>query len=73
MVPDEKAAVKVALAILEPIYGKKTLDGEQPFKAKLTKGVWHVEGSLPEGWLGGVAEIEFRKSDCQVLKIIHGK
>ena len=72
-VPDEETALKIAGAVLLPIYGKETLGQEQPFKAVLVENIWHVSGHLPEGWRGGVAEIEINKTDGKILRVSHGK
>lgn len=72
-VPDEETAIAIAVAVWNPIYGKKHIDGEKPFHATLKNGVWSVSGSLPDGWVGGVAEAEISKEDGRILKIIHGK
>jgi hypothetical protein len=72
-VPDEKTAVRVAEAILSPIYGEKQIEGERPFYALLKDGVWTVEGSLPPGWDGGVATIRISQQTGAVISYIHGK
>jgi hypothetical protein len=72
-VPDAETAIAVAVAIWNPIYGKKQIEEEKPFKASLSNGVWTVEGSLPEGYVGGVAIAEISKDDCKVLRVIHEK
>jgi hypothetical protein len=72
-VPDAKTAIKTAVAVWEPIYGEKQIAGEKPYHAQLTDGVWTVEGSLPDGWDGGVAIAQIAKSDGRVLLVIHGK
>ncbi|HZP78404.1 MAG TPA: NTF2 fold immunity protein [Pseudolabrys sp.] len=73
LVPDEKTAVAIALAVLIPIYGQRQIWHEMPFRAKLNDDVWRVEGSLPSGYVGGVAEIEISKEDARVISIIHGQ
>ncbi len=72
-VPDEVTAIRIAEAVLIPIYGQKKVGSERPFSAKLTKGVWKVEGYLPEGASGGVAEVRIDKRDGRILHVIHGK
>jgi len=71
-VPNEETAIKIAEAIWLPIYGEN-IYRKQPFEAKLENEVWIVNGSLPQGWKGGVPYIKIRKSDCKVLKVEHGK
>jgi hypothetical protein len=71
-VPNEETAVRVAEAILYPIYGENVYQ-QRPFIAILENEIWVIEGSLPEGMKGGVAYIEIRKKDCKVLKVSHGK
>ncbi len=73
-VPDAETAIKVAVAVWEPIYGKKEIAGEKPYKASLdAHGVWIVEGSLPKGMHGGVAVAEIEKDNGKILRISHGK
>ena len=72
-VPNEEAAIKIAIAVWEPIYGSKKIAQEKPYKAKLQNGVWLVSGSLKSGWKGGVAEIEICKATAQVIRLSHGK
>ena len=73
-VPDAKTATRIAVAIWSPIYGEKQIEGEKPFRAKLVKGVWIVEGSLPKRYgVGGVAVAEISKWDGRILRVSHGK
>lgn len=72
-VPNEETAIKIAVAVWEPIYGVKKIAQEKPYKAKLQNGIWSVSGSLKSGWVGGVAEIEICKSTAQVVRLSHGK
>jgi hypothetical protein len=82
-VPDAKTAIKIAVAVWEPIYGEKETAREKPYRAHLgTNGVWVVEGSLRQSWLssllgdvamGGVAIAEIAKDDARVLRVSHGR
>lgn len=72
-VPDAITAIRIAEAVLTPVYGEEKIKSERPFTATLRKGVWTVEGSLPEGWLGGVAVVEISKEDGRILRMSHGK
>jgi len=81
-VPDPQTAVKIAEAVLIPVYGKKLIESERPFSAKLENGVWNVAGTLqcPDGkegvialCKGGVAEVKLLKKDGRILSMIHGK
>jgi hypothetical protein len=71
-VPDAATAIKIAVAVWEPIYGRKQIRSERPFHASLRNGVWTVRGSLPRGAVGGVAEADISKRDGRVLRVIHG-
>ncbi len=73
MVPDAETAIAIAVAIWKPIYGAKEIQAQRPFKAKLIRGIWHVEGSLPAGMVGGVAEARISKTDGKVLYVLHSK
>jgi hypothetical protein len=72
-VPDEQTAIRIAVAIWEPIYGRQQIESQKPYRAMLKDGVWIVEASLPKGWLGGVALAEIAKEDGRILKVSHGK
>ena len=72
-VPDEKTAIRIAEAVWTPIYGEEKLNAERPFHATLKAGVWTVEGSLPEGTLGGVAVAEIAQRDGRIIRVSHGK
>ena len=86
-VPDSTTAIKIAEAVLIPVYGEKTIASEQPFKATLKDDVWTVEGTLncagDESTVapgekslhicdGGVALVEISKRDSHILRMTHG-
>lgn len=73
LVPDARTAIRIALAVWGPIYGDDKIADEKPFVARLRNGVWTVEGSLPEGSVGGAAYIEINEADGKVLKVTHFK
>jgi hypothetical protein len=70
-VPDSATAVRIAVAVWIPIYGEQQIMSEQPFIAKLDKGVWTVTGTLPEGYLGGTAIAHISKQDGRILFVFH--
>jgi hypothetical protein len=81
-VPDNAVAVQIAEAVLVPIYGKRQIDSEKPFTAKLDSDVWTVAGTLrcPDGkgsfttrCDGGVAVVKISKTDARILSVMHGK
>lgn len=77
-VPDSMTAVRIAEAVLAPIYPVKVLNAERPFKARLSGDTWTVEGTLPRGArgfvsVGGVAVVEISKTDGRILRVSHGK
>ena len=64
-VPNAETAVKIAEAVLVPVYGEKKILSERPFNAKLEGDVWTVEGTLHCGaphCVGGTAEVKISKS-----------
>jgi hypothetical protein len=76
-VPNSDTAGQIAEAVLIPVYGKKHIESERPFTAKLKDGVWTVSGTLhcPDGTttncVGGVAVVEISKADARILSMIH--
>lgn len=77
-VPDSMTAVRIAEAVLAPIYPAKVLQPERPFRARLSGDTWTVEGTLPQAGrdtesIGGVAVVEINKNDGCILRVSHGK
>ena len=72
-VPNGETAIRIAVAVWEPIYGAEQINKEKPFIAKLKNGVWQVTGSLPERTKGGVAIAEINMKDGKILRISHGQ
>jgi hypothetical protein len=82
-VPDSATAVKIAEAVLIPVYGKERIESERPFTAELNNGVWTVAGTLhcSDGkggttttlCVGGVAAVKISKADARVLFMMHYK
>ena len=72
-VPDKETAIRIAEAIWIPIYGEEKINSEKPFKAILRDGIWIVEGSLPEGFIGGMALAEIAQKDGRIIRVSHGQ
>lgn len=73
-IKNDSVAVKVGYVILTSIYGDDNINNQLPFNVSLYKdSIWIVTGTLPDNIVGGVAYIELRKSDGQVLRVAHGK
>jgi hypothetical protein len=72
-VPNKDVAIKIAVAVWEPIYGADKIAKQKPFRATIADGVWTVEGSLPKGMKGGVALAEVSKEDGRIIRVSHGK
>ena len=73
VVRKEATAIKIAVAVWEPIYGADNIARQTPFHAPVKDGVWTVTGSLPKHMVGGVALAEIAKTDGRILRISHGK
>jgi NTF2 fold immunity protein of polymorphic toxin system component len=71
-VPDDNTAIKIAEAVLIPIYGAQQIAGERPFHAVPTAGVWKIEGTLHTS-NGGVAIVQLQSRDGKIISVIHGK
>ena len=72
-VPDAKTAIRIAVAVWEPIYGETQISKQKPYKVALTNGVWLVEGTFHGSGFGGVAVAEISKADGTILRVSHGK
>jgi hypothetical protein len=72
-VPRAEVAIRIAEAVLIPIYGEQNIRGQMPLTAVLEGDVWIVTGTLPPDTAGGVARIEIRKRDGQIIHLSHGR
>ena|SRR5437867_902976 len=81
-VPDSGTAVKIAEAVLIPVYGEKKVRSEEPFAAHLEGDVWTVGGTLrcPDGkggftthCVGGTAVVKLSRRDGRILFMMHYK
>jgi hypothetical protein len=73
IVPDAQTAIAIAIAVWNPVYGEKKIASEKPYQAVLNNGQWTISGSVPKGWVGGVATAVISKRDGRVIKIYHTK
>ncbi len=75
-VPNAETAVKIAEAVLVPVYGEKKISGERPFKAAREGDVWRVTGTLNCGspnCVGGTAVVRISKTTGEILFVGHYK
>jgi hypothetical protein len=79
-VPDSVTAVKIAEAVLAPVYGEKQIESEEPFTAKIKADIWTVSGTLhcPDGkggittnCVGGVVVVKISKINGRIVSMIH--
>ena len=68
-VPNEETAIRIAEAVLLPIYGKRTYEF-RPFTVKLENdSIWNVESSIPRKALFGYYYVEIQKKDGKILRV----
>lgn len=70
---DSSLVLKMAEDTLVSIYGER-IKRQRPFKITLSNdSSWMISGTTDTAFIGGVAHIEIRKRDCEIINIIHGK
>jgi len=72
-VSNADTAIRIAVAIWEPIYGKEKIERQAPYQAELNDGIWTVRGLLHGDQPGGEALAEIAKDDGRILRVSHGK
>ncbi len=72
-VPDADTAIRIAEAVLVPIYTKAKINSEKPFTGQLRDDVWIVRGHMPAHVLGGVVEAHVSKTTGTILFVLHGQ
>src|ERR1700678_4357065 len=72
MVPDASTAKAIAYAVSVPVYGKKEMDGERPFRADLKDGVWTVIGTLHcSSCVGGTVIVQIERATGRIVYLSH--
>jgi hypothetical protein len=71
VIPDEATAIKVAEAVLVPIFGEDHLNRERPLHGRLDNGIWTVYGTLPKRTIGGTMLVRMKRKDGQIIEILH--
>jgi hypothetical protein len=72
-VPEPASAIAIAVAVWEPVYGKKNIADESPYQATLKNNRWTVTGTLPKGRVGGTATVVIDKMTGRIIKMYHTK
>jgi hypothetical protein len=75
-VPNAETAVKIAEAVLIPVYGEKKINEERPFKATRQGDIWRVTGTLncdSPNCEGGTAVVRISKPTGEILFVGHYK
>jgi len=71
-VPDKDTAVAIAYAVAVPIYGKKEMDGEMPFRAEMENGVWTILGTMHcQSCVGETLVMQIDKNFGKILFLTH--
>ena len=78
VIPTADIAVKIAECVLLEIYGKESIEKEKPFSVNLVNGIWVIEGHIPNGndsalTFCGQSYVEIRKSNGEIIKLLHTK
>ena len=68
VVADKETAIRIAEAILSPVYGEKAIRGQRPYQVTLKDGKWTVDGTVAPDF-GGRFHIVILQSDGRVLEI----
>ena len=72
-VPDSVTAIRIAKAVLIPIYGEEQINSEEPFGATLKDDIWTVNGHFQQRTNYGYALVRLSKRDGAILALMHFK
>jgi NTF2 fold immunity protein of polymorphic toxin system component len=72
-VPDSNTAIKIVVAVWEPIYGARKSRGKTRITRRYTMMFGLLLVQLPERMLGGVAIAEISKQDGRIIRVSHSK
>ena len=69
VVADKETAIRIAEAILFPVYGENTIRGQRPYQVTLKDGEWIVDGTVRPGFVGRSFQIVILQRDARVVEI----
>ena len=74
-VRDKETAIKIAIAIMEPIFGSHQFKNYLPLKAELKDTLWEISRKPPFGVnvKGGILRILIDKKSGAIIDIVLGK
>jgi hypothetical protein len=73
LVKDENTAIRIVEPILLNIYGRKNIIRQRPYEVQKLDAYYIINGTLPEGSLGGVFLIVIDSRDARIVRLTHGK
>jgi len=69
VVADKETAIRIAEAILFPVYGESAIRGQRPYQVALKDGQWTVDGTERPGFVGGRFHIIIVQLDARIVEI----
>jgi len=69
VVADKETAIRIAEAILSPVYGEKAIREQRPYQVTLKDGKWTVDGTIPPGFVRGSFHIVILQLDGRIIEI----
>ncbi len=72
-IASEADAVAIARGAMSARFTPEVVNKFEPYVGSLVNGVWHVHGSLPEGFMGGTPEAVVCHANGEVLTVVQGQ
>ena len=72
IVPDTLTAIRMAVAVAAPVYGKRVIGHQRPLRATLRDSIWTVVGTLPPNSRAGLLVVQIVKRDGRIVRMSHG-
>ena len=69
VVADKETAIRIAEAILSPVYGEEAIREQGPYQVTLNDGKWTVDGTASPGHVVGRFHIIILQSDGRIIEI----
>ena len=69
VVADKETAIRIAEAILFPVYGEKDICSQRPYQVALKDGKWTVAGTVPPLFVRASFRVVILQTDGRILEI----
>ncbi|XPF94989.1 NTF2 fold immunity protein [Colwellia sp. RE-S-Sl-9] len=67
---DQKTALDKGTSLMHKKF-PRSMEDQNPIKIYDREGLWHIKGTLPPNYAGGVPHVKLDRQTCRLVEIYH--